>query len=164
MADMTWAEAVSELVGACNKAEASVALLKRFGEPGQQTQAQRSYAEGKTHADAVVAGLTVALSAAGRPERLSSLLERIEHVHLEVVKLRTLAQGQLPRLEGAKNPGEILENPFGETLEPMSDAVAALYTKFRANDEPTRKTIQRQLEAAHWQDFERVRMAQAAEG
>jgi hypothetical protein len=163
MTKLTWADAVSELVGACNKAEASVALLKRFGEPGQQDRVQRGYSEAKAHADAVVAGLTVALSAKGRPERLSSLLERIEHVQIEVVKLRTLAQGQLPRPESANSLGDILQSPFGEAPEPMSDAVAALYNNFRADDEPTRTAIQRRLEAAHWQAFEHVKMALAAE-
>ncbi len=105
MAEVTWADAVSELMGARTKAEASVSLLKKFGEQSHQDQAKLLFADAKTHADAIVAGLTVAVSGKGYPERLSSLLERTEHVQIEVAKLRNLAEGLLPQIEGMKDPG-----------------------------------------------------------
>jgi hypothetical protein len=39
------------------------------------------------------------------------------------------------------------------------DAVATLYSDRRTDNEQTRKTIQTQLEAARWPDFDQVKAA-----
>jgi hypothetical protein len=162
MAELTWADAVSELLGARTKAEASVSLLKRYGEQVHEDQARLLFADAKIHADAIIAGLITAVSGKGFPERLSSLLERTEHVQIEVAKLRNLAEGLIPRFEGVegiKDPGEILQGPFGESLQKMSNAVTALYHNFRAEEEATRKIILTYLEEAHWLEFDQLREA-----
>ena len=69
---------VAQLAGARTKAEASVAVLKKFGDGGHVARGQLIYADAKAEADAIIAGLIVALSTKGQPESLSSLQERVE--------------------------------------------------------------------------------------
>ncbi len=159
MPELTWADAVAQLAGVRTKAETSVAILKRFGGNGHIAHGQLIYADAKAEADAVIAGLIVAVSAKGRPERLSSLHERVERAMIGLAKLRNLAESQLPSLEGMKDFGDILRGAIEPLVKPLSNAVAALYNNFRADNELTRKTIQTQLEAARWPDFKQVKAA-----
>ena len=116
MAKMTWADAVAQLAGARTKAETSVAILKKFGGSGNIARAQLIYSDAKAEADAVIAGLIVAVSAKGRPEALSSLQERVERTVAGLAKLRNMAESQLPSLEGTKE--------FRRDLEGRDRAVA----------------------------------------
>ena len=159
MARMSWAEAVAQVTSVRTKAETSVSILKKFGDSGSLARGQLIYSDAKADADGVIAGLIVAVSAKGQPEKLSSLQERVEHAVTELAKLRNLAERQLPRLEGAKEFSDILKGAIEALQKPLSDAVAALYNNFRADDELTRKTIQTQLEAARWPDFAEVQEA-----
>ena len=158
---MKWPDAVAQVAGVRTKAETSVALLKKFGDAGHIAHGQLIYSDAKGEADAVIAGLIVALSAKGKPESLSSLQERVERAVTALAKLRKLAEGQLPTLEGTKdfNLGDILKGAIEQLQKPLSDAVAALYNNYRADNELTRKTIQTQLEAARWPDFAGVKAA-----
>ena len=159
MAETTWADAVAQLAAARTKAETSVAILKKFGDSGGVAGGLLIYSDAKAEADAVIAGLIVALAAKGKPESLSSLQERVERIIAGLTKLRNLAERQLPRLEGAKEFSDILKGAIEQLQKPLLDAVAALYSNFRADNELTRKTIQTQLEAARWLDFAQVKEA-----
>ena len=161
MAKMTWADAVAELAGVRTKAETSAARLKKFGDSGHIALGEEIYADAKGEADAVIAGLIVALSAKGKPQSLSSLQERVERAVTGLARLRELANSQLPKMEGTKESGvgDILKGAIEQLLKPLSDAVAAIYNNYRADNELTRKTIQTQLEAAHWPDFAQVKAA-----
>jgi hypothetical protein len=115
-------------------------------------------------ADAVIVGLIVALSAKEEPESLSSLQERVERAATGLTQLRELAKSQLPNLEGTRGDlnfdvGDILKGAIQQLQKPLLDAVTALYGNFRADKELTRKTIQTQLEAARWLDFDQVKTA-----
>ena len=161
MTEMTWAEAVAQVASARTRAETSAALLKKFGDSGHIAQGQLIYSDAKAEADAIVAGLIVALSTKDEPESLSSLRERAKLVATGLTKLRQLAESQLPKAQGVKdfNLGDILKGAIEQLYKPLSDAVAALYNNHRADNELTRKTIQTQLEAARWQDFDQVKAA-----
>ena len=159
MAKITWADAVAHLAAARTKAETSVAILKKFGDSGSLARGQLIYSDAKAEADGVIAGLIVALSAKGQPEKLSTLQERVDRAVTGLAKLRNLAERQLPKLEGTKEFSDILKGAIEQLQKPLSDAVAALYNNFRADDELTRKTIQTQLEAALWPDFAEVQEA-----
>jgi hypothetical protein len=161
MAGMTWAEAVAQVAGARTKAETSVELLKKYGDSGHIARGQLIYSNAKAEADAVIAGLIVALSAKGKPERLLSLQERVERAVTGLATLRNLLESQLPKLEGTRdfNVGGILKGAIEQLQKPLSDAVAALYNNYRTDKELTRKTIQTQLEAARWPDFDEVKAA-----
>ena len=159
MAETTWADAVAQLAGARTKAETSVAILKKFGDSGHLARGQLIYSDAKAEADAVIAGLIVALSAKGKPEKLSSLQERVERAVTGLAKLRNMAESQLPKLEGTKEFSDILKGAIEQLQKPLTDAVVALYNNFRADNELTRKAIQTQLEAARWPDFAEVKAA-----
>ena len=161
MAEMTWAEAVAQVASVRTKAETSVALLKKFGDSGHIARGQLIYSDAKGEANGVIAGLIVALSAKDEPESLSSLQDRVERAATGLATLRKLAESQLPNLEGTRDfdLGNILKGAIEQLYKPLSDAVAALYNNFRADNELTRKTIQTQLEAARWPDFAEVKAA-----
>ena len=111
MAEVTWAEAVAQVAGVRTKAETSAELLKKYGDSGHIARGQLIYADAKGEADAVIAGLIVALSAKGEPESLSSLQERVERAVTGLAQLRNLAESQLPKLEGTRDfdLGDILK-------------------------------------------------------
>ena len=159
MAEMTWADAVAQVAGVRTKAETSAALLKKFGDPSHIARGQLIYANAKAEADGVIAGLIVALSAKDEPESLSSLQERVERAATGLATLRKLAESQLPNLEGTRDfeLGNILKGAIEQLYKPLSDAVSALYNNYRTDNELTRKTIQTQLEATRWPDFDQVK-------
>ena len=161
MAEVTWAEAVAQVAGVRTKAETSAELLKKYGDGGHIARGQLIYADAKGEADAVIAGLIVALSAKEEPESLSSLQERVERAVTGLAQLRNLAESQLPKLEGTRDfdLGGILKGAIDALQKPLLDAVAALYSNYRADNELTRKTIQTQLEASRWPDFAGVKEA-----
>ena len=100
MAETTWADAVAQLAGARTKAETSVALLKKFGDSGHLARGQLIYSDAKAEADAVIAGLIVALSAKGKPEKLSSLQERVERAVTGLAKLRNTGRKPASQIGG----------------------------------------------------------------
>ena len=161
MAEMTWAEAVAQVASVRTKAETSVALLKKFGDSGHIARGQLIYSDAKGEANGVIAGLIVALSAKDEPESLSSLQDRVERAATGLATLRKLAESQLPNLEGTRDfdLGNILKGAIEQLYKPLSDAVAALYNNCPTDNELTRKTIQTQLEAARWPDFDQVKAA-----
>ena len=159
VAQLIWKDAVAQVAGLRTKAETSAALVKQFGSHGPVTHGQRIYTDAKAEADTIIAGLIVALSAKGKPERLSSLQERAEHIVIGLAQLRNMAETQLPKLESMKDLSDTLKAATKQSPKPLLDAVTALYSNNRADNELTRKTIQTQLEAARWPDFDQVQAA-----
>jgi hypothetical protein len=161
---MAWAEAVAQVAGVRTKAETSAALLKKFGDSGHVAHGQLIYSDAKAETDAIIAGLIVAVSAKGKPESLPSLQERVRRSATGLAKLRKLAESQLPGLESKGinldlNLNDILKGAIEQFQKPFSAAVAILYNDHRTDKEQTRKTIQTQLEAARWLDFDQVKAA-----
>lgn len=161
MRDMTWAEAVAQVTEVRTKAETSATLLKKFGDAAHIAHGQWFYCDAKAEADAIVAGLIVALSAKGEPESLPSLQERVNRAATGLAKLRKLAESQLPGLESKGfsldvNLNDILKGAIEQLQKPLSAAVATLYSDHRTDAEQTRKTIQDKLEAARWTDFDKL--------
>jgi hypothetical protein len=75
---MTWPDAVAQLTSARTKAETCVALLKKYGNETQVSRGQLTYTNAKADADAVIAGLIVALfrrATAGKPIEFASQIE-----------------------------------------------------------------------------------------
>ena len=159
VAQLRWKDAVAQLAGLRTKAETSAALVKQFGSQGPITHCQRIFPDAKAEADTVIAGLIVALSAKGKPERLSSLQERAEHIVIGLAQLRNIAETQLPKFESMKDLSDTLKAATKHSEKPLLDAVTTLYSNNRADNELTRETIQTQLEAARWPDFAEVKAA-----
>jgi hypothetical protein len=159
MAEMTWADAVAQLAGARTKAETCVALLKKYG--GDQTAAgQLIYSDAKAGADAVIAGLIVVLSTGQNPARLTTLQVNLQSSVSGLFKLRDMVVELLPKTAGHRDITiDFLKGAIEQLLKPLSDAVSALYSNYRADNELMRKTITTQLEAARWQEFSEVEAA-----
>lgn len=138
-ATMTWPEAVAQLTGERAKAETCVALVKRYGDDAQKARAQLTYTNAKADADAVIAGLTTALSAGQEPASLSSLQAR-------------LSNGVSGLAEFCGTVANLLASTAGQKS-------IATNNNHRTDDALTRRTIQTQLEAAKWPDFADVKPA-----
>ncbi len=159
MAQLIWKDAVAQLAGLRTNAETSAAIVKQFGGRRHITRGQRIYSDAKAEADTVIAGLIVALSSKGKPERLSSLQERAEHIVISLAQLRNMAETQLPKFESMKGLSDTLKGAIEQSQKPLLDAVTVLYSNNRADNELTCKTIQAQLEAARWLHFNQVEAA-----
>ncbi len=159
--DMGWPEATAQLASLRTKAETCVALLKRYGNPGQRAQGQLGYARAKGDIDAVITGLMTALATGGQPASLPSLRDRLAQGSSDLLQFCGSATAILPSSVGRKG---VIEDITKAALEPLikavSDGVVALYNNHRADATLTRKTIQTQLEAARWIAFDQVSAAQ----
>jgi hypothetical protein len=160
-ATMTWSEGVAQLTGERTKAETCVALLMKYGEPPQIARGQLTYANAKADADAVIAGLIVALSAGQQPASLSVLQTRVSNSHSGLAEFCGAVADLVPRTGGQKDLiADITKAAIEPLLRMLSDGVSALYTNHRTDDALTRRTIQTQLEAARWPAFSEVKAAQ----
>jgi hypothetical protein len=160
-ARMTWPEAVAQLTGERTKAETCVALIKKYGDQTQIGRGQLTYTNAKADADAVIAGLIVALSAGQQPTTLSSLQAKLGSSLSNLAEFCGAVADLVPNTAGQK---DIISDIAKATIQPLlkmlSDAVSTLYSDHRADDALTRRTIQTQLEAARWPAFSEVKAAQ----
>ena len=160
-ATMTWPEAVAQLTGERTKAETCVALLKRHGNQAQVDRGQLTYANAKADADAVIAGLIVALSAGQQPASLSSLQAKLSSSLSSLAEFCGTVADLVPNTAGQKDIiSDIAKATILPLLNMLSGAVSTLYGDHRADDALTRRTIQTQLEAARWPAFSEVKPAQ----
>jgi ABC-type phosphate transport system substrate-binding protein len=160
-ATMKWPEAVAQLTSERTKAETCVALVKKYGSDAQRARGQLTYSNAKADADAVIAGLIVALSAGQQPAGLSVLQSKLNGSHAGLAEFCGEVADLVPSDAGKK---DILTDITKAAIEPLlkmlSDGVAALYNNYRTDDALTRRTIQTQLEAARWPAFSEVKAAQ----
>jgi hypothetical protein len=160
-ASMTWPEAVAQLTGERTKAETCVALVKKFGNEAQVARGLLTYTGAKADADAVIAGLVVALSAGQQPASLSVLQTKVSSSHSGLADFCGAVADLVPREAGQKDLlTDITKAAIEPLLKMLSEGVSALYSNHRADDALTRRTIQTQLEAAKWPAFSEVKAAQ----
>ena len=160
-ATMTWPEAVAQLTGERTKAETCVALLKRYGDQTQVSRGQLTYTNAKGDADAVIAGLIVALSAGQQPASLSSLQAKLGTGFSNLAEFCGTVADLVPNTAGQKDVvSDIAQATILPLLKMLSDGVSTLYNNHRNDDALTRQTIQTQLEAARWPAFTEVKAAQ----
>jgi hypothetical protein len=166
-ATMTWPEAVAQLTAQRTRAEACVALLKRYGDKDQVARGQLSYTNTKADADAVIAGLITALSGGQEPASLSSLQVRLSSGFSGLAEFCNTVGKLVPDTAGQKGGlagilASIVQSPGAiEQLLKMSSAgVSALYNNYRTDEALTRATIKTQLEAARWPTFVEVKAAE----
>jgi hypothetical protein len=160
-ATMTWSEAVAQLTGERTKAETCAALLKRYGNETQVSRGQLTYTNAKADADAVIAGLIVALSTGQQPASLSSLQAKLSTSVSGLAEFCGAVADLLPSTAGQKDIiTDIAKAAIQPLLKMLSDGVSTLYNNHRNDDALTRRTIQTQLEAARWPTFSEVKAAQ----
>jgi hypothetical protein len=159
---MSWPEAVGQIAGQRAKAEACVALLKRYGDDAQIARGQLTYADAKADFDAVIAGLITALSAGQTPASLPSLQAKLSSGVSGLLEFWNMVSNLLPKMPGQKGVMDELAKivPIELLLKALSEGVSALYSNHRSDDALTRRTIQTQLEAARWPTFSEVKAAQ----
>jgi len=148
-----WQEAVARLAAERTRAETCAALVKHLGDAAAKVRGELGYGEAKAEADALIAGLIVALAKGAEPASLSDLEERLQRG----VAAREAFCAEVARLVPAR-PGEksVIVDLVSGALGPLIEAVQALWLGIREADQLTAKTIQTQLEAARWSDFAAV--------
>jgi hypothetical protein len=162
-AAISWPDAVGKIAGERAKAEACVALMKKYGDDAQKARGQITYTNAKADFDAVIAGLITVLSAGQTPASLSSLQEKLSSGASGLSQFCGTVINLLPKTaETEKGVGiDILKAiPLEQLLKMLSDGVSALYTNSRGDDALTRRTIQTQLESARWPAFSEVKADQ----
>jgi hypothetical protein len=161
---ISWPDAVGQIAGERAKAEACVALMKKYGDDAQKARGQITYTTAKADFDTVIAGLIVALSAGQAPASLSSLQDKLSSGASGLSQFCGAVIDLLPKTAGQTEKGvgiDILKAiPLEQLLKMLSDGVSALYTNHRSDDALTRKTIQTQLESARWPAFSEVKADQ----
>jgi hypothetical protein len=120
-----------------------------------------SYADAKSDIDAVITGLMTALATNGQPASLPSLQDRFDQGSTGLLKFCSSAAAVLPPSAGHKGVvDDIAKAALDPVIKGASDGLAALYNDHRADAVLTRRTIQTQLEATRWPDFDKVPSAQ----
>jgi hypothetical protein len=159
--DMQWPEATAQLASLRTKAETCVALLKRYGNQTKIAQGKLGYADAKAEIDAVITGLTTALAESGQPDSLPSLQNRLNLGSANLQSFCDSTAKVMPPNAGHKGiVDEIAKAAIEPLIKAVSSGVATLYSNHRGDLALTRKTIQTQLEATRWLNFDRVPAAQ----
>jgi hypothetical protein len=155
--DINWQEAVARLARERTLAETCVSVLKRYGDDATKERGSLSYGEAKAEYDGIIAGLSVALARKEQPASLSDLQARLQRGFDKGEAFCQRAQSLIPQDKGEK--GGISEIVSG-AIEPLIQAVQAIYFRAKDDDLLTRKTIQTQLEATSWPAFASVSPSQ----
>ena len=136
-------------------------LLKRHGDQTQVSRGQLTYTSAKADADAVIAGLIVALSTGQQPASLSSLQAKLSSSLTTLADFCGSVADLVPNTAGQKDiVSDIAKATIQPLLKMLSDGVSTLYNNYRTDDALTRGTIRTQLEAARWPTFSEVKAAQ----
>jgi hypothetical protein len=160
---MSWQDAVGQLAHERTIAERCVAVLKKYGDDAQRARGDLSYARAKADSDAVIAGLTTALSERETPAGLPGLQTKLKSSASGLVEFCDGVDKLIPAT--ASGQKGVLDDiakviPLEQLLKALSDAISALYVNYRSDEALTRRTIQTQLEAARWPAFSEVKAAQ----
>lgn len=135
-------------------------LIKHYGSHADTAQAALTYADGKREVDAVISGLTVALTPGGKSAGLPSLQSHLTVAKAKLEALCSVAEHRVPQDPGRKGViDEIAKAAIEPLVSAISKGVAALYTDHRSDADLTRKTIISQLEGARWPDFSSISSA-----
>ena len=158
---MTWPEATAQIVKLRTISETCVSIIKQYGNAAQKGQTRLDYGDAKANADAIIAGLTVALYADGKSDSLPSLQKDLQTASNDVQSFCGTASKILPASSRHKGVvDELAKASIEPLIKAVSDGIAALYNNHRNDKELVKKTIQAQLEAAKWQDFDKITAGQ----
>lgn len=162
---MTWPEAVAPLAGGKTKAEACVALLKRYGTGPQIANGLFAYTNAKSDSDAVIAGLVTTLATGETAIDLQFLQTKLNTSLSELQQFCDTVKALLPTASTGEKGGvldalTIAKEAIGPLLKGATDGVAALYNNYRTDKQEIRRSIQLQLESARWPVFTSVQKAE----
>jgi hypothetical protein len=151
--DITWQESVARLGREKTLAETYARLLKKYGDSAAIDRGSLTYGEAKAEYDGVIAGLNVVLARKQKPSSLPDLQDRLQRGFEKRDAFCNSVEAVLPTAAGQK--GLISEVVKG-AVSPLIDAVKDIYMRSKDDDVLARKTIQTQLQATSWIDFESI--------
>jgi hypothetical protein len=151
--EINWQEAVARLAQERTQAETCARLLKKHADAAAVDRGALVYGEAKAEYDGIIAGLRVALAQKQRPASLADLEERLRRGFEKRDAFCRSVQTLVPAAPGEKGViGEIVTG----ALEPLIQAVQAIYMRAKDDGALTRQTIETQLAATAWPDFAAV--------
>jgi hypothetical protein len=152
---ISWQEAVGRVASERVRAETCARLLKRHAAQSSAALSRglEAYSAAKAEMDGVIAGLIVVLAGDGEPGQLRALESQIAKAvgAREAFCIETMKH--VPESEGTKNALIAL---VGAALGPLIDAIKEIYLHHEDADAQRRETIQTQLEAAKWDEFDTI--------
>jgi hypothetical protein len=155
-----WPEAVARLAGERTRAVTLAGLLKKHGNGAQRDRGELLYTEAKVETDAVLAGLLIALDQRSGPTALPDLEARLRRAVEGIKALADYIEPLLPDRAGQKaGIGDILAKTVEALLDPLVEAVSALWQARREDDALKRAAIRAQLEGTRWPDFAAIAAA-----
>jgi hypothetical protein len=158
---MGWPDATAHLIQLKTTSETCISIIKQFGDTSSKAQARLAYGKAEGSANAIVSGLEVALFSSGKMTDLQALQADLNDVADEVSHSCQVATAAIPSSKGHKGlVDDIAKAAIDPLVKAVSDGIAALYKNHRADSDLIKKTIQTQLEAAKWQDFDKIPTAQ----
>ena len=152
MPTIGWPEAIARLAAERTRAVTCAGRARALGDAAAHLGA--AYGEAKAEIDGVVAGLAAALAEGRKPAALRDLESRLE---AGFAKREAFCRQVLDRTPPAA-AGErgIIGDLVGAALEPLIEAIAAIWQRADDNDRLRRDAIRAQLEATRWPDFSDV--------
>ena len=129
-------------------AETCVRLLKKYGDPATVDRGALAYGEAKAEYDGIIAGLTVALAQKAAPASLTDLEARLQRGFAKREAFCGSVQALVPSRTGEKGIiDEIVTGAVKGAVDPLIQAIQAIWMRHKDDSALTRKTIQTQLEA-----------------
>jgi hypothetical protein len=155
--DVAWPEAVARLTHERSLALTCAGSLKGHGDAQQISRGEFAYGEAKAGFDEVIAGLITALSEGETPKALPDLQADLDQGASNLQKFCRTVADLLPAEAGQRGViDDIIKAAFGPAVDALKDGVAALYNNHRTDSALTKATIETQLEAAKWPDFDQI--------
>jgi hypothetical protein len=126
--------------------------LKKHGNPLAVSRGALNYGEAKAEYDGIISGLIVTLARKANPTDLNDIETRLQSGFEKRQAFCRSVHALLPapRL-GAK--GLFDEAVKGAIIEPLLNAIKAIWFRHLEDDALVRKTIETQLEATTWANF-----------
>lgn len=158
---MDWPLVVADLTTERSQVLNCVGLVKSTGDNTALASVEITYGSAKAQMDGVIAGLTTALFAGGKPESLPTVrasLETSGDSLKEICAAAVKARAAAPNTKGvfdelAKGAAEGAVEPI---VKAISAAIAELWGEHEKRNELDLETTKTQLEAAKWPDFGKI--------
>ena len=160
--EVTWQEAVARLARERTIAQACAASLKKYGDAAAIARGALAYGEAKAEYDGIIAGLIVALAQKEAPASLPDLETRLRRGFVMREAFCRSVQPLVPAARAGEKGWieDAVKGAVEGAIEPLVDAIKAIWLRCRDDNALMRKTIETQLDAAKWQDFAAVESGQ----
>jgi hypothetical protein len=150
---LNWPQTIELLAQERTQAGTCVETLKTNSDKAMLATGRLTYGAAKSHADGVIAGLTVALVQGGEPAALPMILTSLKKAG---TGLQEVCDAALKAASATGTKGlieDILKAPLEPIVNQISTGVSALWTGHVEKDKLEMETIKAQLDAAKWPDF-----------